>query len=88
MRRAEVRQDWADEKSGIFEPLRVRSPVIPNVSTIAVLLRRGFRSLLGGNLRPIDREGSGSIGGDARADLFDNDLFDLPGKTFGDFHVF
>ena len=24
---------------------------------------------------------------DIRPDLFDNDLFDLPGKTFGHFHV-
>jgi hypothetical protein len=39
------------------------------------------------NTRPADREDSGSIGGNARADLFDNDLSDLLGKTFGDFHI-
>ena len=83
-----MRQDWADKKSSIFEPLRVRLPLVSNVSTIAVLPRRGFRSLLGGNLCLINRGGNESIGGDAWANLFDNDLFDLPGKTFGDFHVF
>ena len=65
----------------------MRSPLIQNVSAIAVLLRRGFRSLLGWNLRPIDREGSGSIGGDARADLFNNDLPNLLSKSLGNFHV-
>lgn len=40
------------------------------------------------NSRPADGGDSGSMGGDAWADLFDNDLFDLPGKTFGDFHIF
>ena len=39
------------------------------------------------NPRPADGGDSGSIGGDARADFFDNDLSDLPGKTFGDFHI-
>jgi hypothetical protein len=39
------------------------------------------------NPRPVDGGDSGSIGGDVRADLFDNDLFDLLGKTFGDFRI-
>ena len=39
------------------------------------------------NPRPAGGGDSGSIGGDARTDLFDNDLSDLPGKTFGDFHI-
>ena len=45
------------------------------------------RSRVVGTLGPADREDSGLIGGDARADLFDNDLFDLLGKTFGHFYI-
>ena len=37
--------------------------------------------------RPPERCHAGSMSGDTRADLFNNDLFDLLGKTFGDFHV-
>jgi hypothetical protein len=39
------------------------------------------------NPRPDDGRDSGLIGGNVRTDLFDNDLFDLLGKTLGDFHV-
>ena len=38
-------------------------------------------------LRPAEKGGRGSMSRDIRPDLFDNDLFDLPGKTFGHFHV-
>ena len=40
------------------------------------------------NPRSADGRDSGSMGGNVRTDLFDNDLFDLPGKTLGDFHIF
>lgn len=60
------------------------------VSQLVLLTGRYYRFAVATrrNPRPADGGDSGSLSGDARADLFDNDLFDLLGKTFGDFHIF
>ena len=39
------------------------------------------------SLLPADGGDCGLFSGDARADLFDNDLSDLLGKSFGNFHI-
>lgn len=74
----------ADEGVYFFDRLVPRAPFQP-----APLVGRGLhcRGHDRAGLLSSGGGGTGSMGGDTRADLFEDDLFDLPGEAFGDFHI-